>query len=126
MSVTSFKRSERVADAIRKEISDILLKEISDPRIGPITITDTRLSDDLRQAKIYFVQMGKDRGSGDVLENLQRASGFLKKELGKRLRLRYIPEIRFYYDESFEYGSRIDRILAGVRKGEAEEDEADH
>jgi len=126
VSVTSFKRSERVADAIRKEISDILLKEISDPRIGPITITDTRLSDDLRQAKIYFVQMGKDRGSGDVLENLQRASGFLKKELGKRLRLRYIPEIRFYYDESFEYGSRIDRILAGVRKGEAEEDEADH
>jgi ribosome-binding factor A len=121
--VTNFKRAERVADAIRKEISDILLKEISDPRIGLITITDTKLSDDLRQAKVYFVQMGKDQGSRDIQENLQRASGFLKKELGKRLRLRHIPEIHFFYDESFEYGSRIDRILAEVKKGETEEGE---
>lgn len=121
--MTSFKRAERVADAIRREISDILLREISDPRIGPITITDTRLSDDLRQAKVYFVQMGRDRGSGDIQENLQRASGFLKKELGKRLRLRHIPEIRFFYDASFEYGSRIDRILADVGKEEAQEGE---
>jgi ribosome-binding factor A len=119
----SFKRAERVADAIRKEISDILLKEISDPRIGLITVTDAKLSDDLRQAKIYFVQMGRDKGSGDIQENLQRASGFLKKELGKRLRLRHIPDIHFYYDESFEYGSRIDRILAEVKKGEAGEGE---
>jgi ribosome-binding factor A len=121
--VTNFKRAERVADAIRKEISDILLKEISDPRIGLITITDTKLSDDLRQAKVYFVQMGKDQGSRDIQENLQRASGFLKKELGRRLRLRHIPEILFFYDESFEYGSRIDRILAEVNKGETVESE---
>jgi len=118
-----FKRAERVADAIRKEISSILLREISDPRIGPITVTDAKLSDDLRQAKIYFVQMGRDKGSRDIEENLQRASGFLKKELGKRLRLRHIPDIHFYYDESFEYGSRIDRILAEVKKEETGEGE---
>jgi ribosome-binding factor A len=119
--LTSFKRSERVADAIRKEISDILLKEIGDPRIGCITITGVKLSDDLRQAKVFFVPMGKDRESGEVQEHLQNASGFLRKELGKRLRLRFIPQIHFFYDGSFEYGSRIDRLLAEVKKGEDQE-----
>ncbi len=104
---------------LREEISDILLKEIGDPRIGSITITGVKLSDDLRQAKVYFVQMGKDTGSREIQENLQKAAGFLKKELGKRLKLRFIPNLHFIYDESFEYGTRIDRLLAGVReKGE--------
>lgn len=111
---------------IRREISDILLKEIGDPRIGAITITDVKLSDDLRQARVYFVQMGRDSGSEAVRENLQKASGFLKKELGRRLHLRFIPDIRFLYDGSFEYGSRIDKLLAEVRKEEAPESETNH
>ncbi|HRR40469.1 MAG TPA: 30S ribosome-binding factor RbfA [Syntrophales bacterium] len=117
----SFKRSERIAGVIRKEIADILLKEISDPRIGDITITDVMLSGDLRQATVFFVQMGKDRDSGDVHDHLQKASGLLKRELGRRLHLRYIPEIRLIYDGSFEYGSRIDRILETVKKEKGHE-----
>jgi ribosome-binding factor A len=116
----NFKRAERVADVIRKEISDILLKEISDPRIGQITITGVKLSDDLRQAKIYFVQLGKDKVNQETQEGLRKASGFLKRELGKRLSLRVVPQIDFIYDGSFEYGSRIDRLLAGVKKGDDE------
>ncbi len=122
-TLTNFKRAERVADAIRKEISDILLKEISDPRIGMVTITDVKLSEDLRQAKVFFVQMGKDTGSHAVQESLQKASGFMKRELGRRLKLRYIPQIHFFYDASFEYGSRIDRLLGEVRKEEKRENE---
>ena len=122
----NFKRAERVADVIKKEISDILLKEVSDPRIGHLTITGVKLSDDLRQAKIYFVQMGQDKGSQEIQESLQKASGFLKKELGKRLSLRFTPQIHFIYDGSFEYGSRIDRLLEEVKKGEEEPGEQDH
>jgi len=117
----SFKRSERIAGMIRKEIADILLKEISDPRIGDITITDVILSGDLRQATVFFVQMGKDRDSGDVHDHLQKASGLLKRELGRRLRLRYVPEIRLVYDGSFEYGSRIDRILETMKREKGHE-----
>jgi ribosome-binding factor A len=121
----NFKRAERVADLVRKELSDILLKEVNDPRIGSLTITGVKLSDDLRQAKVYFVEMGKDKAGKDTQEGLQRASGFLKKELGKRLSLRFIPQIDFIYDESFAYGSRIERLLSEVKKG-AEEGEENH
>lgn len=109
-----FKRASRVSDLIKVEISDILLKRVKDPRIGPITITGVKLTDDLRLARIFFVEMGKDTCSDEVRAGLQKAMGFLKKELGKRLQLRYIPEIVFIYDESFAYGSRIEKLLAEI------------
>ena len=114
----TIKRADRVADMLREEISDILRREVNDPRIANITITDVRLSDDLRQAKVYFVQMGQDTEEPLLQEHLQRASGYVKRELGKRLHLRFIPQMHFFYDGSFEYGSRIDRLIADVKKGE--------
>jgi ribosome-binding factor A len=113
-----FKRADRVADLIKQELSSILRREVGDPRIANITVTDVKLTDDLRSARIYFVELGKDRLSADVEKGLAKAKGFLKRELGKRLQLRYIPELAFFYDPSFEYGSRIEKLLKEVRKDE--------
>jgi ribosome-binding factor A len=114
------KRATRVADQIMAEISDILLKQVRDPRVSLVTITRVRLTDDLRLARIFFVEMGKDACEPQVKEGLDRAKGFLKRELGKRLSLRYIPDLVFTVDEAFEYGSRIDRILAEIKSKEGE------
>jgi ribosome-binding factor A len=114
----NFKRATRVADLIMADISDILLKEIRDPRIKFVTITGVKLTDDLRLAKVFFVEMGKDACEPQTQTALQKATGFLKRELGKRLKLRYVPDITFMFDESFAYGSRIDRLLAEIRKTE--------
>ncbi len=116
-----FKRADRVADLIKQELSSILRREVGDPRIANITLTDVKLTDDLRSARIYFVELGKDRLSADVEKGLSKAKGFLKRELGKRLQLRYIPELAFFYDPSFEYGSRIEKLLKEVRKDETDD-----
>jgi ribosome-binding factor A len=113
-----FKRADRVADLIKQEMSDILRREVHDPRIANITVTDVKLTDDLRSARIYFVELGKDRVSEGVEKGLAKAKGFLKRELGKRMQLRYIPELNFFYDPSFEYGSRIEKLLKEALKDE--------
>lgn len=123
--MTSFKRADRVADLIKVEISDILLKMIRDPRIGLVTITGVKMTDDLRIAKVFFVEMGKDTVSNETINGLQKAKGFLKRELGKRLKLRYIPDVIFHYDPSFAYGNRIEKLIAEIHHEEethAEED----
>jgi len=112
----SFRRADKVADLIKAEISDILLRQINDPQVQEITVTGVRVTDDLRQAKVFFVRMGQNACSDETMRGLDRAAGFLRRELGKRLRLRYVPEIRFIFDESFEYGDRINRLLAEIEK----------
>jgi ribosome-binding factor A len=110
------KRADRVSDLIKAEISDILLREARDPRIGSITITDVKLTDDLKSARIYFVSMGDDSRRAEAEEGLQQAAGFLRRELGKRIKLRFVPAISFIYDRSFEYGERIDKLLSDARR----------
>ena len=118
VSTTNFKRADRVADLIRAEISDIFLRRIRDPRIGALTITGVEVAEDLRTAKIFFVEMGKDMFDPETQKGLEQARSFIKRELGKRLQLRYVPEIFFIPDESFAYGSRIDRLLAEIGGGD--------
>jgi len=122
----TFKRADRVADLIKAELSDILLRQIRDPRIRLLTITDVKMSDDLRLAKIYFVQMGKDKLDAELQVGLEKAKGFLKRELGKRLNLRYMPDVFFFYDRSFEYGSRIDRLLMEIHEKDKTNTQEDH
>lgn len=110
------KRSTRVADLIFADISDILLRQIGDPRIKCVTITGVKVTDDLRMARVFFVEMGKDTCDPQTEMALHHAKGFIKRELSKRLKLRYMPDIDFIVDESFAYGSRIDRLLAEIRE----------
>jgi ribosome-binding factor A len=116
--MNSFKRADRVADLIRTEISDLLLKQVRDPRVGSVTITGVKVTDDLRMARIYFVELGKDQCSEEVRSGLGKAAGFLRRELGRRIRLRYIPELLFSYDPSFAYGSRIEKLISEIHRGE--------
>jgi len=114
----SFKRADRVADLLKIEIADLLLKQVRDPRIGSVTITGVKVTDDLRTAKVFFVEMGKDECSADLQAGLLKATGFLRRELGRRLQLRRVPEIIFAYDPSFAYGNRIDTLLKEIHEKE--------
>ncbi len=107
---------------IMAELSDIIFKQVKDPRVHAITITSAKVTDDLRNAKIYFVEMGKDDCSPEVKAGLVNASSFVRRELGKRLQLRCVPEIMFVHDQSFGYGNRIDKLLADIAKEEKEND----
>jgi ribosome-binding factor A len=122
VNTMNFKRADRVAELIMAEMADILLTQVKDPRVHAVTITSVKVTDDLRNAKIYFVEMGKDECSPEIKEGLNRATGFVRRELGKRLQLRFVPEIMFVHDQSFGYGSRIDKLLADISKQEETDD----
>lgn len=98
------------------ELSDILRKVVKDPRLSAITITGVKVSDDLRDAKIYFVEMGHDELPEELAAGLSKARGFVRRELGQRLQLRFAPEISFVHDVSFGYGSRIEQLLSEIAK----------
>ena len=116
--MNSFKRADRVADLIKIEISNLLLKQVRDPRIGLVTITGVKVADDLRTARIFFVELGKDQCSEEIQAGLGKAAGFLRRELGRRLRLRCVPELLFAYDPSFAYGNRIERLISEIHREE--------
>ena len=114
--MNSFKRADRVADLIKIEISNLLLKQVRDPRIGLVTITGVKVTDDLRTARVFFVELGKDQCSEEVQAGLGKAAGFLRRELGRRLQLRCVPELLFAYDPSFAYGNRIERLISEIHQ----------
>jgi ribosome-binding factor A len=115
-----FKRSEKVGDLIREEISQILLRELKDPRIGFVSITKVDLSDDLRVAKVYYSVFGGAQEKEESFQGLESAKGYIKRELGRRVRLKYMPEISFIFDDSFEYGEHIEELLRGVKNADKE------
>jgi len=114
----SFKRADRVADLIKIEIADLLLKQVRDPRIGTVTITGVKVTDDLRTARVFFVELGRDDVSDEVKAGLAKAAGFLRRELGRRLQLRCVPELIFSYDPSFAYGDRIEKLISEIHSQE--------
>jgi ribosome-binding factor A len=107
----------RVAGQIKKEISDIIRDEIKDPRVtnAITTITDVQVSRDLSHAWVYFsVLRDNDDEKEIIIQALDKASGFIRTEVGKRIRLRHIPEIHFVFDQSIEYGAHIDKVLKKI------------
>ena len=106
-----FKRSEKVAEAIHEMVSALIVKGLKDPRIGFVTVTGVKVTDDLHLATVYFTVIGTPEERAATEKGLNSARGFIRKELGKNLRMRYVPDILFKYDASVEYGSRIEALL---------------
>ena len=111
-----FTRSDRVSGLIKQNLAELLQKQIGDPRLESAVITGVKVNRDLRLAKIYFSVSGGGKGRQDALEGFARAKGFIKRELAQRLGLRYMPDLKFYYDESFDYGERIEKLLKSVKQ----------
>ena len=112
------KRSDKVADLIHKEISEMLVKTIKDPRIGFVTITRVAVSEDCRSAKVYFSVAGTLEERERSTQGLSSAKGYVRKELGRRIRLRYTPEIIFKFDPSIEYAIHIEEVIRHLKKDE--------
>lgn len=113
-------RPERVGEQIRQEISELLLSEVHDPGIGLVTLTRVKVSPDLQLVRVYYTQMGDEKARTETRRALERATPFLRRQLGSRIRLRRVPELRFEFDESVESQERIERILLDL-KAEREE-----
>ncbi|MCX7815916.1 MAG: 30S ribosome-binding factor RbfA [Syntrophales bacterium] len=112
----TFRRAERVADRICEELSEILQREVGDPRVAMVTITGAKVSSDLRHARVFYVELGQDVCRPETQEAMRRATGFLRRQLGKRLQLRYVPELIFEVDKSFICGSRIEYLIREIHK----------
>jgi ribosome-binding factor A len=121
MASMSNTRPTRVGDQIRVEISDLLARAVQDPGIGFLTVTHVKVTPDLQQARVYYTTMGDERARRETQRALDRATPFLRRQLGGRLRLRRVPELQFFFDESIERQDRIERILQEI---EAERSEA--
>ncbi len=116
-----YKRSDRVADVLQKEIADIVFRRVKDPRVANITVTGIDVTPDLKQARVFFCVMtgaADEKTKEEVSSGLDNAKGFIRQELGKRLRMRYVPQLDFHYDTSFEYGDKIERLLKDLHKNE--------
>lgn len=108
-----FKRNARVASQMQKELAIILQQSIKDPRIGFITISEVELSKDLATAKVYITALGADiEGQKNNITWLNDAVPYIRSEMGKRMCLRSVPYIKFFYDDSFEKGMRVSELLA--------------
>ncbi|MFC5648979.1 30S ribosome-binding factor RbfA [Paenibacillus solisilvae] len=107
-------RVGRVGEQIKKELSQLIQSELKDPRIGFITVTGVELTNDLSQARVFLSVLGSDEQKEETLKALARGTGFLRSELGKRIRFRHTPELLFKFDNSIEYGSRIESLLNNI------------
>ena len=122
----SNKRAIRVGELLKEEISQIVLREMKDPRIGFVSVTDVEVSGDLRHAKVFISVYGSDEEKKETLEGLQQAKGFVRKLVGERIKIHHTPEIIFRYDDSIENGVHISEIIKDLKEsGEIKESDSD-
>jgi ribosome-binding factor A len=106
-----YQRSDRVGDLLLELVSELLVKEVNDPRIGPLTLTGVEVSKDLRHAKIFFSCLAGGEGKAGVIAGLKSAGGFIRGRVAKQLKLRVVPTLEFVYDDTEERARRIDELL---------------
>jgi ribosome-binding factor A len=114
MNNTGVSRPDRVAEEIRRTLSELLIKEVKDPRLQMVNITDCKVTRDLGIAKVYFTYIGKNESDPEVeaaKAALEKAKGFFRSEIGKQMKLRIVPEVRFYYDNAAENASHIEALI---------------
>lgn len=112
---------------MKKELGEIIGRKIKDPRIGFVTVTDVQVTGDLQQATVYISVLGDEKQKEDTLIGLAKAKGFIRSEIGQRIRLRKTPEIIFEFDESVDYGNRIETLLHQIhneQKDNGQDDKA--
>ncbi|WP_430785859.1 30S ribosome-binding factor RbfA [Virgibacillus flavescens] len=109
-------RANRIAEQMKKELGEIIGRKIKDPRIGFVTVTDVEVTGDLQQSKVYISVLGDEKQKHETLVGLAKAKGFIRSEIGQRIRLRKTPELIFEFDEALEYGNRIEDILRDLNK----------
>jgi len=120
--VVHFRRL-RLGDQLQVELAGLIQRELKDPRIGFVTVTEVRMSPDLKHARVYVsVFEGEEEKKQESIAALQRAEGFLRHSLGRRLRLRYVPGLRFVVDDTLDHSARIDELLedSGVNSEDSE------
>ncbi len=111
-------RAQRVGGLIREELSELIRREVKDPRVGFVTITGVDVSPDLRHATVYISVLGSKKEKENSLRILQKTGRFLRKELAKRIRTKYFPELKFEFDPSIESAMRIEKIIKKLHKKE--------
>ncbi|MCZ6907749.1 MAG: 30S ribosome-binding factor RbfA [Deltaproteobacteria bacterium] len=109
------KRSERIGELILEYVSQLLIRQINDPRIGDVTLTGAEVSRNLRHARIYFSILAEKEPRGEVLNGLRSATGFIRSKIARELALRFVPEIEFVYDNTQEKAQRIEQLLRQVK-----------
>jgi ribosome-binding factor A len=108
-------RASRVGDQIRAELAELLVREVHDPGIGFLTITQVKVSSDLQQARVYYTTLGDTKARKETARALERANPFLRRHVGRRLQLKRVPELTFFFDEAIEKNDRIERILQELK-----------
>ncbi len=116
----ALRRADRVADLVRAAVAELILRELKDPRIGLVTLTQVDMTDDLRHARIYFSMVGPEDARQRSLAGLRSAAGFLRREVGRRLKLRFAPEIVFVLDPVPERAQRLSELLHSTHEEESE------
>lgn len=118
-------RPDRVGEQIRQELSQIIAQQVHDPGVGFITLTRVKVTPDLQLARVLYTVMGDDKQKKETVKALERAIPFLRRQIGSRIRLRRVPDLQFFYDESIEHQDRIEQILLDLkREREAQEAES--
>ena|SRR3989338_4414548 len=112
--MAEYKRSSRVGDQIRMEIAEILMTKVKDPRIGFVTVTAVEVSDDLRNARVFVSVLGSDVGR--TFEGLDAARPFIRSELGRRLKLRFVPELSFREDRTAEEAEKLTKLMDEMKE----------
>jgi ribosome-binding factor A len=114
------RRSERTCKLIQREISSLLERQVNDPRLSKfVSVTEVTLSPDLKFAKVYVSTLGSECDREDLLAGFNKASGFLRRELAARIRLRQVPQLSFHYDDSIERGARLLKLMGQLGTGES-------
>lgn len=117
-----YQRSDRVGDQMQRELAELIRLEVKDPRVGMVTLSGAEVSRDLAHAKVFFTQLGGEEKGREAEQGLNHAAGYLRHELGARMRLRTVPQLRFIYDDTPERGARLSALIDSA----IAEDEAHH
>lgn len=113
------KREKKVAEAIKEKVSDIIQTKLKDPRVGFITVTAVKTSKDAHYATVFVSVLGDENQQMETMSTLKNAAGFVRTELGARIRLRHVPELRFVQDKGMEHHARIDALIKQINEGDS-------